>query len=56
MPGSAAQTAGMASIAGMAVMIMPSTMKSSKVFAWKSAGGAIVILVRTHGWPSISIR
>ena len=54
MPGGAAQTAGMASIAGMAVMIMPSTMKSSNVSATKSGGGRISTLVRTDGRPCTS--
>ena len=56
MPGAAAQTAGMASIAGIAVMIMPSTMKSSNVSATKSGGGRISTRVRTHGRPSISTK
>jgi len=51
MPGAASHTAGMASIAGMAVMIIPSTMKSSNVFATKSGGGKIYIFNRTAGWP-----
>ncbi len=56
MPGAAAHTAGMASIAGMAVMIIPSTMKSSNVLATKSGGGKISTRVRTHGRPSISTK
>ena len=49
MPGRASHTAGMASTAGIAVMIMPSTMKSLNVVAWKSAGGKTSSLVRTDG-------
>ena len=39
-------------MAGMAVMIIPSTMKSAKVVASKSGGGRYSKLLRTVGRPS----
>ena len=39
MPGGAATTSGIALTAGIAVMIIPSTMKSANVVASKSGGG-----------------
>ena len=49
MPGGAATTAGIALIAGIAVMIIPSTMKSANVVASKSGGGRYSSVVRTVG-------
>src|SRR5947199_69154 len=52
MPGGAATTAGMALMAGIAVMIIPSTMKSANVVASKSGGGRYSSFARTVGRPS----
>ena len=52
MPGGAATTCGMALIAGIAVMIIPSTMKSANVVASKSGGGRYSSFDRTVGRPS----
>ena len=42
--------------AGIAVMIMPSCMKSSKLLPWKPLGGRISSLVRISGCPSTRTR
>ena len=56
MPGGASTTFGIAWIAGIAVRIMPRTMKSAKVVPLKSGGGRISSFVRIVGRPSISMR
>lgn len=45
MPGGASTTRGIALIAGIAVRIMPRTMKSANVVAWKSGGGRMPMRV-----------
>src|SRR6185312_13073676 len=50
----AATTAGIAVIAGMAVMVRPSMMKSSIVSAWKSGGGKKPSVVLIVGRPATS--
>ena len=55
MPGGAATTAGMALIAGIAVMMWPITMKSSIVSATKSGGGRKSSVVVTVGSPCTSM-
>jgi hypothetical protein len=52
MPGGAATTAGIALMAGIAVMMCPSAMKSAIVSAWKYGGGRKPTLVVTVGCPS----
>ena len=53
MPGGAATTAGIALIAGIAVMMCPRSMNSSIVVASKYGGGRKPTLVVTVGCPSI---
>ena len=52
MPGGAATTAGIAVMAGTAVMVRPSKMYSSIVLATKSAGGSNARVVLMVGRPS----
>src|SRR5262245_51664057 len=63
MPGGASTTSGIALMAGMAVMIMPSTMKSANVVASKSGGGRYSRRTITVGrpatviaWPSVIVQ
>ena len=55
-PGGASTTRGIALIAGTAVRIIPSTMKSSNRVAWKSGGGRMPMRVVIVGCPSIWMR
>ena len=52
MPGGAATTAGIAVMAGMAVIVRPSMTKSSSVSPTKSGGGSKLSVLLMVGRPS----